>query len=281
MSKKVWFITGASRGLGKALAVELLSQNYCVVMTARKSTSLKEFSNNENVLLLDLDVTNQQQVRQAVKKTIDKFGRIDYLVNNAGYGLFGSIEETNEADARALFETDFWGLSDLTRVVLPVMRKQKSGHFINVSSIGGLTTFPAFGYYHAVKFAVEGFSQSLAQQVNPLGIKVTLVEPGAFRTDWAGNSAVKESVKINDYQNTVGANIAASTRTVDSKPGNPALAAKAIVKAVTADPSPLHLVLGNDALANAHTQIDQELEDLDTWKDLSQHTDFGSEPFWK
>jgi Short-chain dehydrogenases of various substrate specificities len=182
---------------------------------------------------------------------------------------------------RKLFETNFWGLSDVTRAVLPLMRKQRSGHIVNFSSIGGLTTFPTFGYYHATKFAVEGLSQSLAQEVAPLGIHVTLVEPGAFRTDWSGRSAVDRTKVIDDYKDTAENRLKASHANSGKQPGSPELAAKAIIKAVASDQSPVHLLLGKDAVRNARFQLEHVMQDLKTWEQVSEHVDYGDEAFWK
>lgn len=280
--KKVWLITGTSTGFGRALASELIQQNDSVAATARNVEQITELvEGHDQAIALKLDVTNKEQVREAVEQTIKKFGRIDVLVNNAGYGYFGAVEESDEEAVRKLFETNFWGLSDLTRTVLPYMRKQRSGHIVNVSSIGGLTTFPAFGYYHATKFAIEGLSQSLAKEVAPLGIHVTLVEPGAFRTDWSGRSAVDRTQVIDDYKDTAEKRLKASHANSGKQPGSPELAAKAIIKAVASDNSPVHLLLGKDAVKNARLQLENVLHDLENWEQVSEHVDYGDEAFWK
>ncbi|WP_204988003.1 oxidoreductase [Sporolactobacillus pectinivorans] len=279
--KKVWFITGTSTGFGRALAKELIGQGYPVAITARHQDQIAELvEGNEQAIALTLDVTKKDQVKHAVNQALDKFGRIDVLVNNAGYGYFGAVEESDEEAVRKLFETNFWGLSDLTRTVLPAMRKQRSGHIVNVSSIGGLTAFPTFGYYHATKFAVEGLSQALAKEVEPLGIHVTLVEPGAFRTDWSGRSSVDRTKVIDDYLETAGKRLQSSHANSGKQPGSPELAAKAIIKAVESEHSPIHLLLGKDAVKNARIQLENVTKDLETWENVSTHVDYGDEGFW-
>lgn len=279
--KKVWLITGTSTGLGRALGKELIHQGYPVALTARDTNQIKDLvESSDQAIALTLDVTKKDQVRNAVDQVLNKFGRIDVLVNNAGYGYFGAVEESDEEEVRKLFETNFWGLSDMIRTVLPTMRKQRSGHIVNVSSIGGLTAFPAFGYYHATKFAVEGLSQSLAKEVEPLGIHVTLIEPGAFRTDWSGRSAIERKVVIDDYNETAGQRLKRSRSRSGSQPGNPDLAAKAIIKAVKSDRSPIHLLLGKEAVQNARIQLDNVKKDLENWENISTHVDYGDEDYW-
>ena len=189
-SKPVWFITGCSTGFGRELSVILLKRGYRVVATARDKAKVEDIvaGNPKNGLALALDVDKQGQIDAAVKAAEARFGRIDVLVNNAGYGYLAAVEEGDDADIRAMFETNFFGLAAMTRAVLPIMRAQKSGAIVNISSVGGFIGFPGSGYYAATKFAVEGLSESLSKEVGPLGIKVIIVEPGPFRTDWAGRS---------------------------------------------------------------------------------------------
>jgi NAD(P)-dependent dehydrogenase (short-subunit alcohol dehydrogenase family) len=280
MNKTV-LITGASRGLGRALALELIALGYNVAATARNEKALEDLApGNNQVLKIKLDVTVPKQIENAVEQTVKYFGRIDIIVNNAGYGYFGAVEESDEQDIRKMFETDFWGVSLVTRAVLPILRKQRSGHIVNITSVGGITTFPAFGYYHAAKFAVEGLSQSLAKEVAPLNIHVTLVEPGAFRTDWSGSSAVDRKIRISDYDDTAGKFLQASHASVNEKPGNPALAAKLIVKAIASENPPLHLIVGSDGVKAITQQLQDIQNDLDTWKVDSSHTAFGDEEYW-
>ncbi|MCI1859858.1 MAG: oxidoreductase [Sporolactobacillus sp.] len=280
--KKVWFITGASRGFGLALSKELIRRGYPVVATARRVERVSSLAEgNDQVLALSLDVTVKQQVRSALQAAVDRFGRIDVIVNNAGFGYFGAIEEADEAAVRQLFETNFWGLSDVTRAALPIFRKQKSGHFINISSIAGIAASPALGYYNATKFAVEGFSQALAQEVAPLGIKVTLVEPGPFRTDWAGRSAPEREVKIADYATTAEKKLQQLRNISGKQPGSPDLAAKAMIKAVESENSPLHLPLGKGTVPRALEQMEKTGRQLKQWQDVSAHVDFGDEAYWE
>ena len=203
---KIWFITGCSTGFGRELAQQALSRGDRVVLTARKPEQVEDIAakHPDTALVLPLDVTSEQAIVKAVAEAEAHFGQIDVLVNNAGYGYFSAIEEGEDDEVRRQFETNVFGLMSLTRHVLPGMRKRRSGHIVNVSSIGGLVAFPATGYYHATKWAVEGFSESLSKEVAPLGIKVTIVEPGRFRTDWAGRSVIESKTVIDDYDATAG-----------------------------------------------------------------------------
>ncbi|MGI4899670.1 MAG: oxidoreductase, partial [Janthinobacterium lividum] len=208
----VWFITGCSTGFGRELAKLILKKGWNAVITARKVDQVQDIAEGyeETALVLPLDVNDKAQVSSAITKAEETFGKIDVLVNNAGYGYFSSIEEGEEEKIRAQFETNFFGLVNVIQAVLPGMREKRSGHIVNFSSIGGLRAFTATGYYHATKFAVEGLSESLSQEVAPLGIKVLLVEPGPFRTDWAGRSTSRTPVQIADYEATVGKRMEAS-----------------------------------------------------------------------
>ncbi|MEZ5344391.1 MAG: oxidoreductase [Pyrinomonadaceae bacterium] len=277
MSKKeVWFITGCSTGFGRELARYLLENDYRVAVTARKIEQIQDLLeiNRENSLGLSLDVTDDLRVRESVKEAQDHFGRIDVLVNNAGFGYFGAIEESDEEEVRAMFETNFWGLSAMTRGVLPGMRKQKSGTIVNISSIGGLVGFPGVGYYNATKFAVNGFSEALQKEVAPLGIDVITVEPSGFRTDWAGRSANDATETIEDYSETAGANQAAIRGYSGNQPGDPVRAAHAIVKAVESANPPKNLLLGRAALKNARLKLDALKEEFDAWAEISEGADF-------
>jgi short-subunit dehydrogenase len=196
------------------------------------------------------------------------------LVNNAGFGYFGAIEESDESEVRAMFETNFWGLSEMTRAVLPKMRERKSGSIVNISSIGGLVGFPGVGYYNATKFAVNGFSEALQKELSPLGIDVIIVEPSGFRTDWAGRSANDATKSIDDYSETAGANKEAIRGYSGNQPGDPVRAAKAIVKAVEAENPPKNLLLGKAALKNARLKLDNLKEEFDAWAETSEGADF-------
>jgi len=274
--KSVWFITGCSTGFGRELAKELLENDYRVVVTARETSKIQDLVeiNKENALALALDVTDQAQVRDAVEKAEKHFGVIDVLVNNAGIGYFGAIEESDETEVRAMFEANFWGLAAMTRAVLPGMRTRRSGFIVNISSIGGSVAFPAVGYYNATKFAVNGFSEALQKEVAPLGIKVVIVQPSGFRTDWAGRSANEAAEKIKDYAETAGVNQETIRGYSGKQPGDPVRAAKAIIAAVEAENPPLHLLLGKAALKNARVKLDELKTDYDAWAETADGADF-------
>jgi len=274
--KKVWFITGCSTGFGRELAKHLLENGYRVVVTARNADKVDDLVaiNKENALAINLDVTDKAQVAHAVTKAEAHFGRIDVLVNNAGFGYFGAIEESDEREVRSMFETNFWGLAEMTRAVLPKMRAEKTGTIVNISSIGGLVGFPGVGYYNATKFAVNGFSEALQKEVAPLGINVITVEPSGFRTDWAGRSANEATHKIDDYAETAGANQAAIRGYSGNQPGDPVRAAKAIVQAVESENPPLNLLLGRAALKNARLKLETLKQDFDAWSQVTEDADF-------
>jgi NADP-dependent 3-hydroxy acid dehydrogenase YdfG len=272
----IWFITGASSGLGQALAEAVLVRGWKAVVTARKLASLETFSARygQQVLPLQLDVTSKASVADAVVAAHKHFGTIDVLVNNAGYGYLAAIEEGADAEIRAQFETNVFGLIDVTQQVLPAMRAQRRGHIFNISSLGGLIAFAATGYYHATKFAVEGLSESLSHEVGPLGIKVTIVEPGAFRTNWAGSSMIESSMVIDDYAETSGKRRQATRAVSGNQPGDPARAAQAIIKAYEADTPPLRLLLGAPALKLARQRLDDLRANFDAWADVTLSADF-------
>lgn len=277
--KKVWFITGCSTGFGRALATNLLENGYRVAVTARDPAKVKDLVaiNDQNALAIALDVTDKEQVAASVAKAEDHFGPIDVLVNNAGFGYFGAIEESDETEVRSMFESNFWGLAEMTRAVLPKMRERRSGTIVNISSIGGFVSFPGLGYYHATKYAVNGFSEALKKEVEPLGIKVVLVQPSGFRTDWAGRSANDAPVTIGDYAETAGMNQANIRGYSGNQPGDPVRAAKAIVQAVEADEPPFYFLLGKAALKNARLKLDALKADFDKWADVTEGADFPEE----
>ncbi len=225
-------------------------------------------------MAIPLDVTDKQQVKDSVIEAAAHFGRIDVLVNNAGFGYFGAVEESDEAEVRSMFEANFWGLAEMTRAVLPSMREQKSGFIVNISSICGFVGFPGVGYYNATKFAVNGFSEALKKEVDPLGIRVILVQPSGFRTDWAGRSANDATNKIADYAETAGANQSSIRGYSGNQPGDPVRAAKAIVTAVESDNPPFNLLLGKAALKNARLKLDDLKNDFDAWAETSEGADF-------
>ncbi len=274
--KKVWLITGCSTGFGRELAKYLLQNGHRVVVTARDTSKVRDLVeiNKENALAIPLDVTDKQQVKDSVIEAAAHFGRIDVLVNNAGFGYFGAVEESDEAEVRSMFEANFWGLAEMTRAVLPSMREQKSGFIVNISSIGGFVGFPGVGYYNATKFAVNGFSEALKKEVDPLGIRVILVQPSGFRTDWAGRSANDATNKIADYAETAGANQSSIRGYSGNQPGDPVRAAKAIVTAVESDNPPFNLLLGKAALKNARLKLDDLKNDFDAWAETSEGADF-------
>ncbi len=272
----VWFITGCSTGFGRELATALIDKGYRVVATARNPDDVADLvaAGGDRVLGLKLDVTDQAEAEAAVQAATGRFGHIDVLVNNAGIGYFGAIEESDEAEVRRMFEINVWGLARMTRLALPGMRARRSGTIVNVSSIGGVRAFPAVGYYNGTKFAVEGLSEALSQEVAPLGIKVLLVEPSGFRTDWAGRSAHETTTPIADYDATAGRNKGAIRGYSGSQPGDPKRAAAAIIQAVEAKDPPLRLLLGKAALAGARNKIEMLQRDFDAWAEVSEGADF-------
>ena len=272
--KPVWFITGCSTGFGNEMAKQLLAHDYKVVITARNIDDLKDFASFDHALLLKLDVTNQAQIDAAVKAAEDKFGHIDVLVNNAGIGYFAAVEEGTEAEIHNIFNINVFGVSRMIKAVLPNMRKLKKGFIVNLSSIAGLYSIPALGYYNATKFAVEGLSEALWQEVEPLGIKVMLVEPSGFRTDWAGRSADESKTEISDYAATAG-KLRKLLRDISGKqPGDPVRAVQAIIKAVESAKPPHRLLLGNDAFETATAKLKTLDKEFLAWESVSRGADF-------
>jgi NAD(P)-dependent dehydrogenase (short-subunit alcohol dehydrogenase family) len=272
----VWFITGCSTGFGRELAKLILSRGWNAVITARNTDKVNDLAEGyENTaLVLTMDVTKKDQVSSALAKAEETFGKIDVLVNNAGYGYFSSIEEGEEEKIRSQFETNFFGLVHVTQAVLPLMRKQRSGHIINFSSIGGLVGFTSTGYYHATKFAVEGLSESLSKEVEPLGIKVFLVEPGPFRTDWLSRSRIQTDVKIADYEATAGARMKSSDERIGKQPGDPVRGCEAIIAAVESNTPHLRLLLGEGAYNLAIEKVAELNDNFAAWKDLTLSADY-------
>jgi NAD(P)-dependent dehydrogenase (short-subunit alcohol dehydrogenase family) len=267
MTEKVWFITGTSRGFGRVWAQAALARGDKVAAAARDVKTLAPLLEgfSDHVLPIALDVTDRAAVFRAVQQTHAKFGRLDVAINNAGYGLFGAIEELSEADARAQIETNLFGALWVTQAVLPVMRAQGSGHILQVSSIGGVSAFPTVGMYHASKWGLEGFSQSLAAEVAGFGIKVTLVEPGGYATDWGGVSATR-SVEMPTY---AGARTAVAALRANFKPGDPQATATAILKVVDAADPPLRIFLGTTGLPMARAEFAKRLQVWEQWNDVS------------
>jgi NAD(P)-dependent dehydrogenase (short-subunit alcohol dehydrogenase family) len=273
---RVWFITGCSTGFGRELAKMVLDRGYRAVVTARDPAKVEDIAvgHEDRALVLELDVTDPVEVNVAVKSAEQHFGGIDVLVNNAGVGYFGAVEESDEEEVRRMFEINFFGLSSMTRAVLPGMRKRRTGHIVNISSIGGLRSFPSLAYYHATKYAVEGFSESLALEVAPLGIKVTIVEPSGFRTDWAGRSAAEARNRISDYAPTAGRNLENIRGNSGRQAGDPVRAAAAIIAAVESPDPPLRLLLGKAALNGARGKLDSLKKDFDAWEKTTVEADF-------
>ena len=272
----VWFITGCSTGFGRELARRLLARGYRTVVTARNPHDLGELASSANALALKLDVTEQSQVDAAVRGAEEKFGRIDVLVNNAGIGYFAAIEESEEVQVRRMFEINFFGLSRMTHAVLPGMRQRRYGFIVNISSIGGLRSFPAVGYYNATKYAVEGLSEALWQEVEPLGIRVMIVEPSGFRTDWAGRSANESERQIADYAATAGAWRAQVRAASGKQAGDPVRAAEAIVKAIESEQPPHHLLLGNAAYDIATAKLAELRKEFSASEAVARAADFPS-----
>jgi NAD(P)-dependent dehydrogenase (short-subunit alcohol dehydrogenase family) len=272
----VWFVTGCSTGLGRALATAVLDRGWRAVVTARNPEQVADIvaGREDRALALPLDVTDATQVTAAVAKAEAAFGRIDVLVNNAGYGYLAAVEEGDDEEVRALFDTNVHGLVTVTKAVLPGMRTRRAGHVVNVSSLGGLAAFGATGYYHATKFAVEGLSESLAAEVAPLGVRVTIVEPGAFRTNWSGPSMRQSASAIGDYAETAGTRRAATLATYGHQPGDPVKAAEAVITAVGSAEPPLRLLLGKAAYEIATARLDTLRATFDEWRELTLSTDY-------
>lgn len=281
MTEKVWFVTGTSTGFGKALAKELLADGYSLVATSRDTSKLDDLkpSDPDKLLKVKLDVTDKDQIKNAVDQAIKKFGRINVLVNNAGYGYFGSTEESDQKEVRKMFDTNFWGANDVTLAVLPYMRKARSGRILTVTSFGGLDGFAPFSYYNASKFALEGLFKALRKQVEPFNIHVTNIEPGAFRTDWAGRSHISAEETIDDYTR-VHQESHFNEDHSGQQDGDPALAVKGFIKvAELADP-PVHYLVGKDAYHGAVDLYQKTLDEFKKYKEDSTHMSFGDDDYW-
>lgn len=274
--KKVWLITGCSTGFGRSLAKELLVNGYRVAVTARNIADIQDIVAGypDTAISIPLDVTVSQQAAAAVTATLERFGRIDVLVNNAGIGYFAAIEESEEAEIRRMFEINVFGLATMIQQVLPHMRQQRSGHILNIASIGGLRSFPGVGFYNATKYAVDGLSEALAKEVAPLGIKVTVIAPSGFRTDWAGRSAKNSAIQIADYATTAGKNMGDIRGYSGNQPGDPVRAAKAMIQVTETANPPMRLLLGAAALKGARAKLEELKQDFDAWADISTGADF-------
>lgn len=272
----VWFITGCSTGLGRALAERVLEGGHRAVVAARNTGQVADLvaRHPETSLAVALDVTRADAAAQAVAEAESRFGRVDVLVNNAGYGYVAAVEEGEEEEVRAIFETNFFGLATLTRRVLPGMRRRGCGHIINISSVGGLLGNPGSGYYNATKFAVEGLSEALAKEVSALGIHVTAIEPGPFRTDWAGRSLKRSRAPIAAYADTVASRHAELVRNSGRQPGDPARAAEAIIQVVESPSPPRNLLLGRNALVRVRTKLRELEHSMREWETVTVGADF-------
>lgn len=276
MADKVWFITGCSTGFGRELAMLVLKLGYKAGIASRDINDVKDIVSGypQTALAVTLDVTKTGEIKSAVEQVEQKFGRIDVLVNNAGIGYFAAIEESEEEEIRRMFEINFFGLANVTKEVLPRMRKRRSGYIVNIASIGGLVAFPAVGFYNATKFALVGYSEALAKETEHLGIKVIIIAPSGFRTDWAGRSAKNSKTIIDDYAQTAGTNKNNIRGYSGKQPGDPKRAAEAIVKAVESPNPPLRLLLGAAALKGARAKLEQLKNDFDTWEETTINADF-------
>jgi NAD(P)-dependent dehydrogenase (short-subunit alcohol dehydrogenase family) len=274
---KTWFITGASRGFGQLIAKLALARGDNVVATARQPESvLRALGPNERLLALALDVTDEAAAEAAAARALEQFGRIDVLVNNAGYGLLGAVEESSAGEVRRLYETNVFGLLNVTRAVLPVMRHQRSGHVINLSSVGGYQAYAGWGVYGSTKFAVEGISEAMNMELKPLGVHVTVVEPGFFRTDFLdASSLVATASQMDDYADTVGAmrNFAAGAN--HQQPGDPHKLALALLTLADAPQPPSRLQLGSDTVRRVREKNALVEKEMNEWMALATSTDIA------
>ena len=277
--KKVWLITGCSTGFGRALAIEVLAQGYSAAVASRNINDVEDIVSRypETALAVSLDVTSGAEITAAVEKTIAHFAQIDVLVNNAGIGYFGAIEESEEAEVRRMFEINVFGLAKMIQEVLPHMRKRRIGHILNIASIGGLRSFPGVGFYNATKYAVDGLSESLSKELAPLGIKVTIIAPSGFRTDWAGRSAKDSNIRIADYATTAEKNKGDIRAYSGNQPGDPVRAAKAMIAVTESATPPLRLLLGAAALKGARLKLEELKHNFDTWAEVTVGADFPKE----
>ena len=272
--KPVWFITGCSTGFGRELATQTLARGFRVVVTARKPEEVEALAATGEAMILKLDVTDKSQIDAAVKAAEKKFGGIDVLVNNAGIGYFAAIEEGEDKEVRRMFEINVFGMSRMIQAVLPGMRRRRKGCIVNISSLAGLRSAPSLGFYNATKFAVEGLSGALLQEVEPLGIKVMVVEPSGFRTDWAGRSANESKKQIADYAKTAGAWRKEIRADSGQQPGDPVRAVQALIAAVESAKPPRHLLLGNDAYDGAMSKLAELRKDFSAVETIARGADF-------
>jgi NAD(P)-dependent dehydrogenase (short-subunit alcohol dehydrogenase family) len=276
-NSRVWFITGASKGLGRALTEAVLDNGERVLATARDADAITDLPQRYpgQAIASALDVTDPEQASEAAARVLNEFGRIDVLVNNAGYGLLGALEELSDQDLRDQFETNLFGVVNVTRAVLPHFREQRSGHIVQISSLSGVVPNPGESAYAATKFALEGMSESLAQEVAHLGIRVTIVEPGPVRTEFAGSS-LRRADPIDDYADSVGQVRELLAQLDGSQPNDPARVAQSIIRATEQDEPPLHLPLGEQAFAGIRQHLSKRGEELDQTHPLGVGTAFES-----
>jgi NAD(P)-dependent dehydrogenase (short-subunit alcohol dehydrogenase family) len=274
-TRPVWLITGCSTGFGLELAKQVIARGDRVIATARDKGRLASLlqGRESTTLALDLDVTRADQIEASVTAAIERFGQIDVLVNNAGYGYMTTVEEGEEDEIRRMFDANVFGLFALTRAVLPVMRRQRRGHVINISSVAGLVGFPGSGYYAASKHAVEGWSDSLAAEAGPLGIQVTCIEPGPSRTDWAGRSMIQTPNRIADYAQTAGSRLLGLKELSGKQAGDPVRIVAAIIKIAQLERAPRHMVMGAIGVEAVEKKLRASLADIEAWRELGLSTD--------
>jgi NAD(P)-dependent dehydrogenase (short-subunit alcohol dehydrogenase family) len=273
---KIWLITGCSRGLGRALAEAVVASGARLIATARDAHTLDALEKlaPDRVQTLSMDVNDEAEVRAGVTRAVAAFGRVDVLVNNAGYGLLGAVEEVSDSEARAQMETNVFGALRVTRALLPYLREQGGGHILNISSVAGIVSTPGLGLYNASKYALEGYSEALALELAPMGIRVTVVEPGPFRTDWAGSSMAQAARTLDAYDATAGATARLLKSYSGRQPGDPEKAAAAMLKVVESDKPPLRLPLGEMAVTRIRSKLAAQLAELDAWEKVALDTAF-------
>jgi NAD(P)-dependent dehydrogenase (short-subunit alcohol dehydrogenase family) len=271
-----WLVTGCSTGIGREIARAALEAGHSVVVTARRTESIADFNDEfgDRAAVVALDVTDKAQIAAAVRTADEAFGGVDVLVNNAGNGYLSAIEEGEDDRVRKLFDTNYFGVVDTVKAVLPGMRARQSGHIVNISSMTGLVANPPNGYYSSTKFALEALTEALAQEVGPLGIKVTAIEPGAFRTDWAARSMWESSTPIGDYAENVGARKTMIKEFANHLPGNPRKVAEAVLMVTTLDAPPLRLLLGRDVLKAVRDKLAAFSASIDEWETVTKDVNF-------
>jgi NAD(P)-dependent dehydrogenase (short-subunit alcohol dehydrogenase family) len=271
-----WFITGCSTGIGREIGRAALEAGHSVAVTARNASSVADLAEEfgDRAIALPLDVTDRDQITAAVAATEAAFGGIDVLVNNAGYGYMAAVEEGDDAEVRKLFDTNYFGVVDTLKAVLPGMRSRRSGHIVNISSMTGLVANPPNAYYSSTKFALEALTEALSKEVAPLGIKVTAIEPGAFRTDWASRSMQESSTPIGDYDENVGTRKTMIKAFAAHLPGDPRKVAEAVLMVTTLDEPPLRLLLGRDVLAAVREKIAAMTASIDQWESVTKDVNF-------